>query len=374
LAQKHGWPCHRRAPFEEECMGGKTRSRGPVLRTLIWLAITAGLLYAFAFFATRAYTPPVKDQAGRVLPESVAALDRVSLGGTAQYILVRGKNRSNPVLLFLHGGPGMPMMYLSHAFQRPLEEEFVVVQWDRRGAGKSYDSRIPPQTINVQQEIADTRELTELLRSRFRHNRIYLVGHSYGSYLGILAAQRFPELFYAYVGVGQLACSKEINRQIQDHWIRKEAIAARNQAALKQVNGKEPMDREKWLFEFGGELYRERKWLPLLLIGLRSPEYSLVDDVHIVGGVNFTLRNMRYNAISGDLIDVVTDLKLPVYFFTGRHDYTAPFQCTQEYYRRINAPGKKMVWFDASAHFPFFEEPQKFAAEMKKVVLETSGY
>jgi len=140
------------------------------------------------------------------------------------------------------------------------------------------------------------------------------------------------------------------------------------------VNGKEPMDREKWLFQFGGKLHKERKRLPLLLIGLRSPEYSLVDAVHIVGGVNFTSRNMRYNAISDDLIDAVTDAKLPVYFFTGRYDCTAPFQCTQEYYRRISAPAKKMVWFDGSAHFPFLEEPLKLAAEMKNLVRETGGY
>jgi pimeloyl-ACP methyl ester carboxylesterase len=104
---------------------------------------------------------------------------------------------------------------------------------------------------------------------------------------------------------------------------------------------------------------------------LRSPEYSLVDALRIMGGVNFTHRNMRYNAIAGDLIDAVTELKLPVYFFTGRYDYTVPFECTREYYRRINAPGKKLVWFDNSAHFPFLEEPQKFTEEMNKVARET---
>ena len=341
------------------------------MKTIFWLAMTVALLSAAAYTTTRSHTPPIKDRDGRVRPESVASLERVNLGGREQYVLIRGANRSNPVLLFLHGGPGMPVMYLSHAFQRPWEEDFVVVQWDRRGAGKSYDSQLPPQTINVEQEIADTLELTNLLRQRFHQDRIYLLGHSYGSYLGMLVVWRFPEPFHAYVGVGQMACSKERSRQIQDHWIRREAVGAGNQRALKQLNGKEPLDREKWLFEFGGEVHGQKSWLPFLFIGLRSPEYSLIDAMRIAGGVNFTHRHMRYNAIAGDLMDAVTEVKVPVYFFTGRYDYTVPFQCTQEYFRRINAPAKQLVWFDNSAHFPFLEEPQKFREELKKVTRDT---
>ena len=345
--------------------------RSRIYKTLLWLTVALALLGAAVFFATLSYTPPIKDQEGRVLPNSVASLERVNLGGMAQHILIRGSSRSNPVLLFLHGGPGMPLMYLAHAFQKPLEEDFLVVQWDRRGAGKSFDSHIPPQTITVEQEISDTRDLTNLLRERFHQDRIYLVGHSYGSYLGILTAWRFPELFHAYIGVGQVACSKERSRQVQDYWIRREAVAAGNRKALNQLNGKEPLDREIWLFEFGGEIHNQKSWLPLLFTGLRSPEYSLVDALRIIGGVNFTRRNMRYNAIEGDVIDVVTELKLPLYLFTGRYDYTVPFECTEELYRRINAPGKKLVWFNNSAHFPFLEEPRKFAEEMRTVVRKT---
>jgi pimeloyl-ACP methyl ester carboxylesterase len=352
-------------------LSGGTDTRKPVRKTFLGLAAVLALIGAAAFYFTRSYTPPVRDREGRIRPESVASLEKVTLGGREQYVLIRGANRSNPVLLFLHGGPGMPVMYLSYTFQRPWEEEFVVVQWDRRGAGKSYDSHIPPQTINVEQEISDTRDLTNLLRQRFHQERIYLLGHSYGSYLGMLVVWRFPELFHAYVGVGQMACSRERSRQIQDHWIRSEAVAAGNQNALNQLNGKQPLDREKWLFEFGGEVRGQKSWLPFLFIGLRSPEYSLIDAMRIAGGVNFTHRHMRYNAITGDLMDVVTGIKVPVYFFTGRYDYTVPFQCTQEYLRRINAPAKNLVWFDNSAHFPFMEEPRKFLEELKKVTHES---
>lgn len=344
-----------------------------IMRRLWAIVIPAGLVAALAFYTTRCYTPAFKDSHGRILPDSVASLEKLNIGGVPQYILTRGKRRSNPVLLFLHGGPGMPAMYLAHKFQKPLEECFVVVQWDRRGAGKSYSRLVLPETMSVEQEISDTHELVDLLRRRFHQEKIYLLGHSYGSYLGVLVAQRFPELFHAYVGIGQLACSEKINRQIQDQWIRERADAAGNQEALRQLDGKEPLNREKWLFEFGGELHREKSWRPLLLAGLSAPEYSLLDILRIEAGANFTQKNMKYNAIAGDPMDSVPELKLPVYFFTGKYDYTDPFTCTEEYYRRIQAPRKEIVRFDDSAHFPFLEEPQKFAEEMRKVAWDTKG-
>jgi len=174
------------------------------------------------------------------------------------------------VCLFLHGGPGMPSMYLAHAFQRPLEEDFIVVHWDRRGAGKSFGSGISKDSIRVSQELSDTAELVEALRQRFRQQKVWLVGHSYGSYLGILAARRFPERLFGYVGIGQVAASPEREHEVQD-------------------------------------------------------------------------------------------------FFTGRHDYTDPFELTEAYFAKLRAPRKELVWFEDSAHFPFLEEPERFAGEMRRL-------
>lgn len=304
-------------------------------------------------------------------PHSIASLEKLRLGGADQYILIRGKDVSNPLILFLHGGPGMPTMYLAHAFQRPLEKDFVVVQWDRRGAGKSYSGRIPAATMSVRQEISDTRELVDVLRQRFQKDKVYLVGFSYGSYLGLLATQRFPELFHAYVGVGQEACSAAEERQIQDKWIRREALARGNQQAMRQIEGKEPLDRERWLFEFGGELHRQKNWRGLLWDGLTAPEYTLRDILKLKAGVNFTARNFKYDAIDGALMDRVTSIDVPVYFFTGRFDYADPIGCTERYFNRLDAPRKEIIWFEQSAHFPFLEEPEKFAQEMRRVAAGT---
>ncbi len=320
----------------------------------------------------RPHTPPIRGPRGRALPGSVAELTKVELGGFPQAVLIRGRSRENPVLLFLHGGPGMPAMYLAHRFQRGLERDVTVVHWDRRGAGKSYDPTLPLETLNVEQVISDTIELIGLLRRRFGQEKVLLLGHSWGSYLGMLVTKRHPELVRAYVGVGQMSHSRARELEVQDRFFRRTAktlglekevladLAARGQAA-----------HEKWLFRFGGELYHERSMWPLIKWGLAAPEYGLRDVMNVPRGSQLNLKHMRDNAIKGALADEVTSVEVPVYFFTGRHDYTVPFELTEEYFGALKAPAKKLVWFEDSAHFPFLEEPSKFAEELRAVRAET---
>ena len=307
------------------------------------------------------------------MTDSVAALERVVVGGVPQWILLRGRNRGNPVILFLHGGPGMPSMYLAHRFQARLEQSFVVVHWDRRGAGKTYTKHTPPESMSVTQEVSDTVELVNLLRARFGQSKIYLVGHSYGSYLGMIVAQRHPELFHAYVGIGQLAYEGKRNSEIQDRWIRAEAAVRGPSKLVRELDAHGPINREKWLFRFGGALHHATSFAPLLLIGLRAPEYTLSDALNVRKGVSFTHAHLRFDAIDGALADAITRVELPVYFFTGRYDYTDPFENTEEYAAKLQAPRKEIVWFEDSAHFPFLEESEKFAHEMNRVRRETHG-
>jgi pimeloyl-ACP methyl ester carboxylesterase len=303
-------------------------------------------------------------------PNSVASLERLRIGGVDQYVLIRGNDASLPVLLFLHGGSGMPAMYLAHAFQRELEKEFVVVQWDRRAAGKSYREDIN-STLTTEQLVADTVELTDMLRARFHQDRIYLVGHSWGTYLGMLVIARHPELYHAYVGIGQLARSSPIPR-IQDEYIRQSARRIGDQDAIKELEEKGASVRETLLFKFGGEIHSAKSFMPLLLTGLAAPEYSLRDARNIPKGVSLYSRNFVYDSISSELMDVVTQVEIPVYFFTGRYDYTDPFTLTEQYFSAINAPEKHIVWFEESAHFPFYEEPAAFARQMRGVLTATS--
>jgi len=335
-----------------------------VMWSLAALAL-AGLGVIFCLWFTAGCTRPIHER------NSIASLERVRIGGVDQYILIRGKDASLPVLLFLHGGPGMPAMYLAHAFQRELEKQFVVVQWDRRGAGKSYREDIST-SLTTEQLVADTLELTNILRTRFHQDKIYLVGHSWGTYLGMLVIARHPELYHAYVAIGQLARSSPI-AGIQDEYIRQSALRIGDQDAIRELAEKGATTRETLLFKFGGEIHNAKSFTPLLLTGLAAPEYSLRDARNIPKGVSLYSKNFVYNSISGELIDVVTEVKIPIYFFTGRYDYTDPFSLTEEYLSRINAPEKHMVWFENSAHFPFYEEPAAFAQHMQDVLKATSS-
>lgn len=321
----------------------------------------------------RAFTPPMRNERGELAPDGVASLEPVNVGGIPQWLLIRGQSRTNPVVLFLHGGPGMPSMYLAHRFQRPLERDFVMVHWDRRGAGKTYTENTPPGSMTVTQEVSDTVEVVNLLRERFGQSRVYLLGHSYGSYLGMIVAQRHPELFHGYVGIGQLAYEGHRNTEIQDRWIRDQAERRGMKKLLLELDTHALVNREKWLFRFGGELHHGTSFTALLLIGLGAPEYSLRDAFDVRKGVSFTHRHLKFDAIRGELADAVPRVELPVYFFTGRHDVTVPFQNTEEYAAKLQAPQKELVWFEDSAHFPFLEEPQRFADEMNRVRRQTSG-
>ena len=332
--------------------------------SIVGLALAGFAILLYLWF-TPGRTPAIPG------PNSIAVLERIRIGNVDQCILIRGNDSSLPVLLFLHGGPGMPAMYLAHAFQRELEKEFVVVQWDRRGAGKSYREDIG-STLTSEQLVADTIELTNVLRSRFHQDKIYLVGHSWGTYLGTLVIARHPELYHAYVGIGQLARSSPI-AGIQDEFIRESARRMGDQDAIAELEEKGSSVRETLLFKFGGEIHNAKSFMPLLLTGLAAPEYSLRDARNIPKGVSLYSRNFVYNSISGELMDVVTRVEIPVYFFTGRYDYTDPFTLTEQYFSKIDAPEKHIVWFEESAHFPFYEEPAAFARQMHGVINAASS-
>jgi pimeloyl-ACP methyl ester carboxylesterase len=340
------------------------------MRWKIGLAAIAVVLGSLLYWGLRVYTPAIADDP-RTPGAAIASLERVKLGGDSQWILIRGRNRHAPLVLFLHGGPGMPMMYLAHAFQHPLEERFLTVQWDRRGAGKTFSADTDVAKMRVSQEMADTIALMEILRARFGAGRTILVGHSYGTSLGIRVAQARPDLLRAYVGIGQQACGRADELKMQDAWIAKEARMRGDAQALALATLGERYDREPYLFRYGGEIVRSTSFFDLIEIGLHAPEYSLLDAWNVKRGVDFTHLNLKDDVSKGALMNDVTRVAVPVYFFEGRMDYTAPFACAQSYFDRLAAPRKQLVWFAHSAHFPFLEEPQAFAAALDRVADET---
>ncbi len=189
---------------------------GGILVVIIALAIALWVL-------SPGDADPITDINGKALPGSISSIEKITLGGQEQYLIIRGADSTKPVMLFLHGGPGFPEFALLKEYNSAIENDFVMVYWEQRGAGKSFSKYIPAESLNITQLISDTRELSEILAMRFKQDKIYLMGHSWGSFLGILSAYQHPELYHAYFGVGQF-CNQYEGEKVALDWVKEQAI------------------------------------------------------------------------------------------------------------------------------------------------------
>lgn len=340
-----------------------------VLIGLAVLIITAALIYRkFCQYQLRTRTLITA-------PNGIESLEPVELNGSRQWIYIRGQDQSNPVLLFLHGGPGSTELPVARHFGLELEKHFTVVHWDQRASGKSRHSDRTLDELTVDVYLQDGLSLTRLLRQRFRQDKIVLVGHSWGSLLGVLLIRDYPELFCAYAGLGQ---SVEISRaEAYSHdWVRQRAAAKKNQTALKQLGRiKPPYDTElsglfihrKWLNRYGGSIGRDIRGV--IRMYLTSPEYSLLDVLDLQPSANRLLPQLWPQITRMNLVEAAHTLQVPVFFLMGRNDHHTPGFLVQEYFDTLTAPQKKIVWFENSGHAPNFAEPEKFQRVMIEEVL-----
>lgn len=265
---------------------------------------------------------------------------------------------------------------------RGLEEYFVVVNWDQRGAGKSYRRGISAETMTLEQFIDDAIELTELLIERFDVDKIFLVGHSWGTIVGTHAAQRRPDLYHAYIGIGQAVNFIEAEK-ISYRFTLDRAREEGNAEAVRELVaiGEPPYPPEgfrqkiaiqrKWLFHFGGEVYglsnRTAYELQIVREVLFFPDYTLFDAYRFLAGNSFSMRHLLDDLMAIDFINQVPRLHLPVYFIAGRYDYVTVSEVVEKYYEVLEAPHKELIWFEHSAHSPNFEEPGRFVETMANI-------
>ncbi|HEX8817970.1 MAG TPA: alpha/beta hydrolase [Terriglobales bacterium] len=309
-----------------------------------------------------------------VSPRGIEELIPVPINGATQWLSIRGRDTRNPVLLFLHGGPGSPTMPVDFTFQSPWEDYFTVVEWDQRGTGKTYASNDPNQlasTITMEQMTSDAEEVIKYLQTHLAKKKIFLMGQSWGSAMGLTLAASHPEWLYAYIGVGQIINSQESEARGYQFAL-DQAKAHGNQEAISDLQkiapypgpiGSLTVDRigtqRKWLMYYGGLTWGRQDFSWDANAWVLSPDYtdndldkvdegSLYSITHLLG----TVQTLNY--------ETLTTFRCPLFFFEGRHDYDVSSALVAAWFKRVHAPQKKFVWFEDSAHMVMEEQPGRF--------------
>ncbi len=323
-------------------------------------------------------TPPITNAQGEVIPGSIATLEKVKLGDSEQWVSIRGRDANNPVLLFLAGGPGGSQLTTARHALSELEDHFVVVNWEQPGAGKSFDA-VDRSTLTPERYISDGHELVLHLRERFGKERIYVLGESWGSALGLMLAQRHPDLFHAFIGAAQMVDFLETDLICYDfalNWAQERGNTEK--VAALQAQGPPPYygDGVAWKqVTYLKDTYAYMNQNPEINTNfntprdLASPEYGLLDKVNWARGPLDTLGVVYPQLWDIDFRDQAPRLDVPVYFLTGRHDVNAPPALIEEYYALLNAPHKELIWFERSGHSPWVSESDKFVDVMVNTVL-----
>lgn len=349
-----------------------------IVRILFVLGIILALLFIILIIGSWMYTkdletPAFTDKNGQVVKNSIALCEKKEVNGWPQYLLMRGRDTSLPVLLFLHGGPGASETDLLRSYNSELESHFIMVYWDQRGSGKSYSPFIDKKTLTIDQFVSDTHELILYLKKKFNKNKIFLAGHSWGSFLGVLVASKYPEDLYCYVGIAQIVNLHD-SEKISYDFVYKKAKAANDQESvdkLDKIKGypdvedvvSATMAQRPILAKYGGVIYNETSYQSIYE-KVNNPESSIFAIPILMLGALQSLESLWVPVIKyGDLREKNASLKIPVYLLIGKHDYNVHFVLSENYFKKLSAPYKKLVWLE-TAHFIPFEDPKAFNTEL----------
>ncbi|WP_127508013.1 alpha/beta fold hydrolase [Actinoplanes solisilvae] len=356
-------------------IGGRAWRRRRPRYAAVWSAVLVLVVGALGVLLVRPGTTDPE-------PAGVATVVKLRLGGVDQWVSIRGADAGNPVLLHLSGGPGSSDVGWVRTFNRPLEDHFTVVVWEQRGAGKSYPALDPTADLTLDRLVSDGLELTTWLAHHYDESKIYLTGNSWGSTLGVLMAQRRPDMFHAFVGTGQMVSQRETDqrlyRQLSAHALR--TGDRKLQARLSALG--EPPYHDVLGYALVMEYYdvlEPYDHVPAFdaargLGGFFPDEYSVLDTWNELRGFA-DMGGLMYPRIQDvDFRRDVPRLDVPVYFVQGRHELTARSGPAAEWIARLRAPVKRVYEFASSGHNADAEEPQRYNDLLVSTVLpETYG-
>nr|WP_241242810.1 alpha/beta hydrolase [Paenibacillus whitsoniae] len=306
------------------------------------------------------WTPHIKSE------NSISELGQVELNGAGHEVMIRGADRNNPIIIFVHGGPGCSEIPYVRKYQKELERKFTIVHYDQRGSGKSYHFFNNYSNLTSDLLVEDLLELTDYVTKKLNQDKVLLIGHSFGTYIGIKAAAKAPEKYDAYVGIGQVAntVQSELDSLV---YIVEQAKQAGNwddaeklDSLQKSIERGEDTTPRSLVRKYGGaaRLINENK--DYFLGFLVSPEYNGLDAIRYFRGVSVSQNVLLEEERKNNIPRIVDHLDIPVYFVMGEYDYMTSLKAAKTYFEAIEAPEKHFIRFEKSAHYPQFEEKEQF--------------
>lgn len=318
-------------------------------------------------------TPEIKDQYGKIIPNSIAEIKKVTIGGVKQYLMIRGNNINNPVILFVHGGPGQADIGYTRETQKELEEKYVVVRWDQRGSGLS-SKNIPKNTLNINTLVSDINEITDYLLKRFNKLKIFIAGHSWGTIIATTAIKNTPEKYSAYIGIGQFVDAKEAEKISYDYTM-SEAKRQNNMEAVEQLEkiGPPPYAQDASFtrahcLSMLGCIIKTQPCIDIEKSIMSSPEYTPFTKLNYQKNALSSAKILALEMLKVDFLEHIKELKVPVYFIMGKYDYFTPTVLVEKFCNQLQAPKKELFLFENSAHIPQLEENEKFNKTLIKIL------
>jgi hypothetical protein len=355
---------------------------GRIMLIMLSILITCILILVSVLWIMSPGKPePFLDETGNRLAGSISEKIHININGLDQGMFIKSKDATHPVLLYLHGG--LPDYFLTQSYPTGLEDYFTVVWWEQRGSGLSYHAYIPPASMTLEQMIADTKEVTNYLRKRFGQEKIYLMAHSGGTFIGIQVAARWPELYYAYIGVAQM--SDQLKSECLAYaYMLKQFKAQGNKTMVRKLESA-PVTltngipnaylslRDRAMHSLGiGTTHDMHSILTgIFLPSLTCREYTLMEKINMWWGKSRAGISLLWaTMLATDMTKQVPALDIPVYFFHGSYDYTVSYDLAKDYFEQLKAPLKGFYTFRHSAHSPLFEEPEKIRQIFEEDVFE----
>lgn len=330
-----------------------------IKKTIIYIGIITIIILTIAlFFPT--WTSQLKGD------NSISALEQVEINGSSHEIMIRGNNKDNPVIIFVHGGPGCPEIPYAAKYQDLLETKFTVVHYDQRASGKSYHFFEDYSNLSADLLVEDLLAMTDYISDRFGKDKVILMAHSYGTYIGTQAAYIAPEKYEAYIGIGQMSNQSESEIESLDYSIT-QAQKADNmddvlylQGLTEKIKNGDMFTPRNYVMKYGGSVRLIDNPDGDSIGILFSSEYNLLDLIRYKYGLSYSQKVLVEDIFKNPLPTLVNKLELPFYFVMGKHDYMTTSNEARKYFDMIEADQKEFITFEQSAHYPQFEEKEKF--------------